>query len=87
MRYIKIEVGNGYCGCDNTEYVEFENDITDAEIDAYAIELARDNAESFEHVATGWDEDFETENDREFYYEGAWFEWEEISEEEYNEEA
>lgn len=31
-------------------------------------DLVRDNAEGFEYLATGWGEDFETEEEREDYY-------------------
>lgn len=81
-RYVKITGGNGYCGCDFEDYVKFDNDTTDEVINEWAADLARDNAESYEGLF-----DFEEDNDEEteFYYENIYWDWEEVSEEEYNE--
>lgn len=86
MVYIKFVGGNGYCGCDWEEYQAFE-EFNEKEFDEILEELSYENAESYEYVATGWGEDFETEDDREDYYdralsEGNWFE---VTEEEYEE--
>ena len=86
MVYIKFIGGNGYCGCDWEEYQAFE-EFNEKEFDEILEELSYENAESYEYVATGWGEDFETEDDREDYYdralsEGNWFE---VTEEEYEE--
>lgn len=51
----------------------------------FTAELAADNGETYSYVATGWGEDFETEQDEESYYENLYCEWEEVSEEEYEE--
>ena len=87
MKYVRFSGGNGYCGCDYEEYVMFDDDCPEDEIENYSIELAYQNAESFEHVETGWDSDFEDENDREMYYENAlsYCGWDYCSEEEFNE--
>lgn len=84
MRYIHFTGGNNYCGCDLDEYEKFD-DITDKELDQYAEGLAQDNGESFEHVAIGWGEEFESEEEEEDYYSNCWCKWEEISKEEYEE--
>lgn len=86
MVYIKFIGGNGYCGCDWEEYQAFE-DFNEKKFDEILEELSYANAESYEYIATGWGEDFETEDDREDYYdralsEGNWFE---VTEEEYEE--
>lgn len=86
MVYIKFVGGNGYCGCDWEEYQAFE-EFNEKEFDEILEELSYENAESYEYVATGWGEDFETEEEREDYYdralsEGNWFE---VTEEEYEE--
>lgn len=86
MVYIKFVGGNGYCGCDWEEYQAFE-EFNEKEFDEILEELSYENAESYEYIATGWGEDFETEEDREDYYdralsEGNWFE---VTEEEYEE--
>lgn len=85
MRYIHFTGGNGYCGCDIDEYVEFEGDTLDEDLDQYAADLAADNGETFSYVATGWGEDFESEQEENDYYENCWCNWEEVSEEEYEE--
>ena len=87
MKYVRFSGGNGYCGCDYEEYVMFDDDCPEDEIENYSIELAYQNAESFEYVETGWDSDFEDENDREMYYENAlsYCGWDYCSEKEFNE--
>ena len=84
MRYIKFTGGTGWSGCDFEDYVAYEN-IFDEELDAIAEEYAAENGETYEYVAIGWGEDWETEQDREDYYENCWCEWEEISKEEFDE--
>ena len=62
----KITCYTPYCGTD-TEYwvlAEKEDDIDPEDME----DLVRDNAEGFEYLATGWDEDFESEEEREDYY-------------------
>lgn len=62
----KVTCYTPYCGTDTTYWVfaDHEGDIPKEELDDWVHE----NAESFEYLATGWDEDFETEEDREDYY-------------------
>ena len=79
-RYIKIIGGNGYCGCDLETYEKFDNGTTDETINDWAYDLARDNAESYEGVF-----DFEDDEEVDEYYENMYWDWEEVSEEEYNE--
>lgn len=81
--FVRITYSNGYCGCDNEEVVEVEN-MEEAE--AYAQEGLHDYEETYEYVACGWDNDFESEEDRDAYYEGCSYLIEEITEEEYQEE-
>lgn len=71
MKYVRFYGGNGYCGCDYEEYQVFEDDVPEDEIETYATELGYENAENYEYVVTGWNEDFETEDDRQEYYEDA----------------
>ena len=87
MKYVRFSGGNGYCGCDYEEYVMFDDDCPEDEIENYSIELAYQHAESFEYVESSWDSDFEDENDREMYYENAlsYCGWDYCSEEEFNE--
>lgn len=84
MKYVRFWGGNGYCGCDWEEYEEFDDDIAEEELDCRADELATDWAESYEYVVTGWDSDWEDEDDRNDYFENLDYNWEYITEEEYN---
>ena len=85
MKYVHFWGGNGYCGCEYEEYVMFSDEFPEEEIDDYSAELAYQNAEFFEYAATGWYDDFETEDDREAYYEDAlsYCGWNYCSKEEY----
>ena len=87
MRYIHFYGSNGYCGCDYNEYLEVEDDTPEYEIDRYSEEFAYEWAESYEYVATGWNETWESEEDRENYYEDAVSNagWEEITKEDFEE--
>ena len=71
MKYVRFYGGNGYCGCDYEYYESFGDDVSENEIETYATELGYENAEAYEYVVTGWNEDFETEDDRQEYYEDA----------------
>ena len=81
--FVRINYSNGYCGCDESEVLEVK-DIEEAE--AYAAEAIHDYAESYSYVSTGWEQDFESEEDEEAYYENCDFDITEITEEEYQEE-
>ena len=83
-RYIHFMGETPYCGTDYNDYIEFEDGTPNNVIDEYSDELCQQNAESFEYLATGWDEDWESEEERESYYENCYGSWEEISKEEYN---
>ena len=85
MKYIKFYGGNGYCGCDFEQYEAYEDDVTEEALAEIAYDLANDNAQSYEYIATGWDEDFESEEERESYYENIEYGWEEVTKEEYEE--
>lgn len=81
-RYIIVTRHNGYCGCDSTEYYIFPEETTDSEIDEYIEEGMYDYSESYEYLVTGWGEDWESEDDREEYYDNCGFDWHEADEEE-----
>lgn len=95
MRYIELTVDTGYCGTSQTEYLA--TDMTDEELNDYAHEAARDNAEMYEYMVFGWDEDAnsyaeangidieEAEQMIEDYYNDAGYFWVEITKEEYEE--
>lgn len=62
----KVTCCTPYCGTDTTYWVlaDHEGDIPEEDLDDWVHE----DAESFEYLATGWDEGFETEEDREEFY-------------------
>ena len=80
MRYIKFSGGTDYCGTEFEEVDAFEGFPSDEMIDGFAVDLAHDNAESYEYLG-----EFETEEERDNYYESAYCDWEEITKEEYDE--
>ncbi len=66
MKYVKFTAFAVYAGTEDERYIEFEDSVSEAEIKEYAEEICRDNAESFEYLVTGWDNDnFETEEEAE----------------------
>lgn len=90
MKYIKFICSNGYAGCDETFYEEIEDN---ADIDLIATEIL-DSQYSFSepdgrflaHSFGFGDEDYpEYDEDYDEYKENLYVEWEEITEEEYEE--
>lgn len=81
-RYIVATRNNNYCECDSEEYYIFPEGTPDSEIDEYIEEGMYDYAESYEYVARGWGEDWESEEDEEEYYNNCSFYWREATEEE-----
>ena len=57
-KYFKAVYYNGYCGCDETQYL-----IADSEDQAYSYMEAslQDYADQWTHVAFGWDEEYTDE--------------------------
>ena len=90
MFYFRFTVGTPYCDTENTDYREFKVRPTDEELDDMAEEFKQLNAESFEYLITGWDDDnFEDKDEEaevlENYYEDCFGGWEEITQEEFEE--
>ena len=90
MFYFKFIADTPYCGTENTDYRKFKERPTDAELDEMAEEFGQLNAESFEYLVTGWDDDyFEDEDEKaeavENYYADCYCFWKEITEEEFEE--
>ena len=85
MKYVRFYGGNGYCGCDYEEYEKFEDEVTEEEIDEYSSEIGYENAETYEWVVRGYDSDWESEEQAEWYYEDAlsYCGWEYCTEEEF----
>lgn len=87
MFYFKFTADTPFCGTENTHYRGFDERPTDAELDEMAEEFKRLNAESYEHLTTGWfDDNFEEEAEAlENYYADCTGTWEEITEKEFRE--
>lgn len=94
MKYVHFHLTTEYCGTESDEYAKYSDSVKEKEIDEDCYELARNNAESYEHLCTGWHgEDLEdyTEEEREqelsWYYDEALSNsyWEFITKEEYEE--
>ena len=90
MFYFRFTADTPYCGTENTDYREFKERPTDAELDEMAEEFGQLNAESFEYLVTGWDDDNFEDKDEEAealdnYYADCIGTWEEISAKEFEE--
>jgi len=85
-RYIKFIVGTPYIGTEETIYEIYSGDTTDDFLNKILEEHICNNAESYEYLATGWGEDFESEEDRDNYYADCWGEWIDMTKEEFEKE-
>lgn len=90
MFYFKFTATTPYCGTDHEEYHQFDEKPRIDDLEEMADEIARANAEQYEYLVTGWnndnyDDEEEKEQALEFYYEDCSCTWEEISAEEYEE--
>lgn len=86
MKYYVFKGGTPYCGTDFEEYVAFGDEVTEKELADYAEELAIGQADSFEYLVTGWDNENEYNEEDLEYFRNDTIEntyWEEISKEEY----
>lgn len=92
MFYFKFTADTPYCGTESIEYRNFEKRPTDADLDEIAEEFKDRNAEGYDYLVTGWDGDnFDDEDEEaealENYYADCTGTWEEITEEEFEDEA
>lgn len=78
--FVEITFDNGYAGCETNEYLEVENE---QEAEFYAEDFLTDYANSYSYVATGWGNDFESEEEEERYFENCYYSIREIVKEEY----
>lgn len=96
MKYIKFTYGTGLCGTDDECYLSFADNYTTKDLDAYASDLAFDNASSHIDIERDYgiyQEEYDTEEEYEEAYaqaeaswdEEVWYEWEEVTEEEWRE--
>lgn len=82
MEFFKIEYDNGYCGCDQEEFIQATDE---AEAEKTALEGLHDYAETYEHTAEGYDSDdgWEDEDAESTYYENISYSVTKITKEEY----
>ncbi len=71
MKYVRFFISNGYSGCDYIADMKFSYDPTDDELDDLCIQFCYENAESYEYVARGRYEEWESQEDRDAYYSDA----------------
>lgn len=94
MFYYKFTASTEFCGTECEEFHTFENKPTENELNELAGQIAHDNAESYEYLVTGWDdenvEDLSEEEREELlnnYYADATCSYKEITKEQYEEEG
>ncbi len=92
MFYYKFVADTPYCGTESENYVCSKEKLSEAELDEMAEEMARENAEGYEYLVTGWHgEDTEGMSEDEIselidnYYADCNCSWEEITKEEFEE--
>ena len=89
MFYYKFITNTPYCGTEAEEYYAFDEKPTEQELEEIGEQFCRSNAESYEHLATGWDSDNLSEEalakELSYYYDNCEYSWEEITKEEYEE--
>lgn len=85
MRYIHFYGSAGYCGTDYHDFQVFDEDTEDYELNQISEDIAYDCAQSYSYLHTGWEGDFENEEDEEMYYEDAmgYCGWAELSKQEW----
>lgn len=88
MRYFKFTYDNGVHTGAEDEYVEFDDNVTEQELDSYGQNGLNDYAESYSYLVLGWDNEYVDEEDEDaesYYYENCDYSFEEITKEEYME--
>jgi hypothetical protein len=87
MRYFKFSYDNGVHTGAEDEYVEFDDNVTEEALNDYGVEALSAYAESYEYLASGWNEEDEEEYgyNEDDYYENCDFNYEEVTKEEYME--
>lgn len=81
--YYRFTAWTPYAGTEDEFCCEFDKPLTEQELKEMLEEHIQTTAEGYEYLATGWDGDFEDEEERNNYYADCDGEWEEITEEEY----
>lgn len=81
MIYVIAYFENGYCGCDQTDFYEFNDDITTSEINDQMYDAMCTYAESYSHVAFGWDEPYTDEEWNDYIENQCCVNWEIVDKE------
>lgn len=94
MFYYKFSASTEYCGTEHEEFHKFKVKPKPDELEELAGQIARENAEQFEYLVTGWDnenvedmDEAEVEELLNNYYADASCSYEEITKEQYEEEG
>lgn len=94
MFYYKLTADTPFCGTNCEDYIASKEELTSAELDEMAEEFSRNNAEGYEYLVSGWDDEmFEGMSEEEQteiidnYYADCDGSWEQISQEEYESEV
>lgn len=92
MFYYKFVADTPYCGAESENYVCSKEELSKADLDEMAEEFARENAEGYEYLVTGWDDEIiedmsedEVEELINNYYADCNCSWEKITKEEFEE--
>lgn len=95
MKYVKFKVSTEYCGTEEEIFSAYEDNVTENMLDQELLALTYNQAEHYEYLATGWNnENLENPDDEEeleqvlndFYEEAEnYSNWEYITEKEYKE--
>lgn len=86
VRYIHFFGDAGFCGTEYHCFSKFTDDTHRLFHPELHLRYRLGNAESYEYLATGWNSDFDDDQEREIYYEGANGGWEELTKDRYEEE-
>lgn len=84
MRYFKFIVDTDIVCTEDVVYEEFEDDVDEDTLKEIGRELAIENAEKYDYLVLSWGNDPETKEEQEeidYYYTNAYYEYEEVSEE------
>lgn len=79
MIYIIVHFENGYCGCDQTDFFEFDDDTSTSEIGDLMYDAMCSYADSYSHVAFGWDEPYTDEEWEDYIENQCSVNWEIVS--------
>lgn len=85
MKYVKFIMSNGYCDCDEEEYVEFEENTTEEEIDEYGRELLINFYSYFDDDSFIDDEEDDYDNAITDYQMNCYVDWDYVTKEEWEE--